>query len=110
LGGDVFHTFEAGSKICTAILKDVPPEIMEGMENHSLTTALRFSENSTFDFFGNRVTLPTLITDVNNFELNLFSSTQARDRGALYCVVYAGSDTRTVQYLAPDESYILHAI
>lgn len=108
LNGEVLDTFEAGSEICTAILKDVPAGIMTAMENHDVTTHLRFSEHSTFDFFGNHVTLPRIITDLNNFELNLFSSLHSRDRGALYCIVYAVSGTKSTQYLAADESYMLN--
>ncbi|MBL4980151.1 hypothetical protein [Pseudomonas fluorescens] len=110
LDGDVLDTFEEGSEICTVVLKDVPPEMMTAMENHNVNTQLRFTENTTFDFFGNRVTLPKIVTDMNHIELNLFSSIHRKSKGALCCVVYAVSDTQSVQYLAADESYILHEV
>ena len=106
--GNVHDTFIPNSEICTAVLKEVPPQMMLAMENHDVTTHLRFTENTTFDFFGNRVTLPKIVTDINHFELNLFSSLHPRDKGALYCIVYAVADTTSIQYLATDESYIVH--
>ena len=108
MDGVVHNTFTPDEEICTAILKDVPPALMAAMENHDITAQLRFSENNTFDFFGNHVTLPKIITELLNFELNLFSSLHSRDKGVLYCIVYAVEDTSSIQYVASDEPYILH--
>lgn len=108
LDGDIIDNFEPNPIICTAVLNDVPPEIMSSMENHTLTTNLRFSKSNSFSFFGNDVTLPTTIIDVNHFELNLFSSIHPKSKGQLFCIIYSVKNTEAVQYLASDEPYILH--
>lgn len=107
LNGNVVDTFDSGFEISTAILKDVPPEMMIAMEQHDITSQLRFIENTTFNFFGNCVTLPKMVTDMDWFELNLFSSISSKNKGSLFCIIYAVANTKAVRYIV-DGEYLFH--